>query len=73
MDAFVESAGGEEWAPPRYEIPLLGHHQVVNGAVAYAALRAGRERGLAVGEERSIAGCAACAGRGASRSCRARR
>jgi dihydrofolate synthase/folylpolyglutamate synthase len=51
MDAFVESAGGEEWAPPRYEIPLLGHHQVVNGAVAYAALRAGRERGLPVGEE----------------------
>jgi dihydrofolate synthase/folylpolyglutamate synthase len=51
MDAFVESAGGEEWVPPRYETPLLGHHQVVNGAVAYAALRVARERGLAVGED----------------------
>lgn len=51
MDAFVESAGGEEWVPPRYETPLLGHHQVVNGAVAYAALRVARERGLAVDED----------------------
>jgi dihydrofolate synthase/folylpolyglutamate synthase len=39
MDAFVETAGSEEWAPPRYEIPLLGYHQVVNSAVAYAALQ----------------------------------
>ena len=34
MDAFVDAAGGDEWAPPRYQIPLLGHHQVVNAAVA---------------------------------------
>jgi dihydrofolate synthase/folylpolyglutamate synthase len=39
MDAFVETAGSEEWAPPRYEIPLLGYHQVINSAVAYAALQ----------------------------------
>ncbi|HSR48258.1 MAG TPA: folylpolyglutamate synthase/dihydrofolate synthase family protein [Anaerolineales bacterium] len=51
MDAFVESGGGEEWAPPRYQIPLLGHHQVVNAAVAYAALRALRQGGLEVSEE----------------------
>jgi dihydrofolate synthase/folylpolyglutamate synthase len=51
MDAFVESAGGEEWVPPRFELPLLGHHQVVNGAVAYAALRVAGERGLTVSEE----------------------
>jgi len=51
MDAFVDSAGGEEWVPPRYDIPLLGHHQVVNGAVAYAALRVAGERGLTIGEE----------------------
>jgi len=50
MDAFVESGGGEEWAPPRYDIPLLGHHQVVNAAVAYAALRVLRSGGLAVPE-----------------------
>jgi dihydrofolate synthase/folylpolyglutamate synthase len=51
MDAFVESAGGEEWAPPRYEIPLLGHHQVVNAAVAYATLRILRAAGLSVTED----------------------
>jgi dihydrofolate synthase/folylpolyglutamate synthase len=51
MDAFVESGGGEEWVPPRYEIPLLGHHQVVNAAVAYAALRVLRQTGLTVTEE----------------------
>jgi len=51
MNAFVESAGGEEWVPPRFEIPLLGHHQVVNGAVAYAALRSATGRGLDVSEE----------------------
>ena len=51
MDAYVESAGGEEWAPPRYQIPLLGHHQVINGAVAYAVLQTMREQGLVVDEE----------------------
>ena len=50
MDAFVESAGGEEWVPPRYEIPLLGYHQVVNAATAIAALRTVSERGLPVSE-----------------------
>jgi dihydrofolate synthase/folylpolyglutamate synthase len=50
MDAFVESGGEEEWAPPRFEIPLLGHHQVVNAAVAYAALRVVRERGIDISE-----------------------
>jgi len=46
MDAFVESAGGEEWAPPKYWIPLLGHHQVINAAVAYAALAEAVKCGL---------------------------
>jgi dihydrofolate synthase/folylpolyglutamate synthase len=46
MDAYVESAGGEEWAPPKYWIPLLGHHQVVNAAVAYAALAEAVKCGL---------------------------
>ncbi|MGH2605674.1 MAG: bifunctional folylpolyglutamate synthase/dihydrofolate synthase, partial [Anaerolineales bacterium] len=50
MDAFVESAGAVEWAPPRFEIPLLGHHQVVNAAVAYATLQAARRGGLEVPE-----------------------
>jgi dihydrofolate synthase/folylpolyglutamate synthase len=51
MDAFVDSAGGEEWVPPRFDMPLLGYHQVVNGAVAYAALRTADERGLAIQDE----------------------
>ena len=51
MDAFVESGGGEEWAPPRYDIPLLGHHQVVNAAVAYAALRVLRAGGMDISED----------------------
>jgi dihydrofolate synthase/folylpolyglutamate synthase len=51
MDEFVESAGGEEWAPPRYEIPLLGHHQVVNTAVAYATLQTLKARGLTLSDQ----------------------
>ena len=51
MDAYVESAGGEEWAPPRYWIPLLGYHQVVNGAVAYATIQVLRNQGLEVKED----------------------
>jgi dihydrofolate synthase/folylpolyglutamate synthase len=50
MDAYVESAGGEEWAPPRYWIPLLGHHQIVNGAVAYATIQVLKTQGLEVKE-----------------------
>ncbi len=50
MDMYVESAGGDEWAPPRFDIPLLGYHQVVNGAVAYAALQVAKRRGLAIRE-----------------------
>jgi dihydrofolate synthase/folylpolyglutamate synthase len=46
MDSYVESAGDEEWAPPKYWIPLLGFHQVVNAAVAYATIIQGVQRGL---------------------------
>ncbi len=51
VDAYVDSGGMEEWVPPRFEIPLLGYHQVVNAAVAYAALRIVRDRGWAVGDD----------------------
>lgn len=50
MDAYVNSAGGEEWTPPRYQIPLLGFHQVVNAAVAYAALMEAQQLGLKLQE-----------------------
>jgi dihydrofolate synthase / folylpolyglutamate synthase len=58
MDAFVRSGGGEEWVPPRFEIPLLGYHQVTNCAVAYAALQVARQQGLPVTEEAIRAGFA---------------
>jgi dihydrofolate synthase/folylpolyglutamate synthase len=48
MDAFVDSAGDEEWSPPRYQIPLLGYHQVINAAVANAALREAVKLGLSL-------------------------
>ena len=51
MDDFVQSGGGLEWVPPRFEIPLLGYHQVTNCAVAYAALQVARGQGLKVTEE----------------------
>ncbi|UCF60750.1 MAG: bifunctional folylpolyglutamate synthase/dihydrofolate synthase [Anaerolineaceae bacterium] len=51
MDAYVESSGGEEWAPPRYWIPLLGHHQIVNGAVAYATIQILKGQGLKMNED----------------------
>jgi dihydrofolate synthase/folylpolyglutamate synthase len=38
MDQFIQSSGNEEWVPPRYELSLLGYHQVVNAATAYAIL-----------------------------------
>jgi dihydrofolate synthase/folylpolyglutamate synthase len=46
MDAYVDSAGDEEWSPPRYQIPLLGYHQVINAAVATTALREAIKLGL---------------------------
>ncbi len=40
-----------EWAPPRFDIPLLGYHQVINATVAYTALQVANGRGLHVSEE----------------------
>jgi len=45
-----------EWMPLKLEIPLLGRPQVENGAVAYAALMALRERGLPIAEDALRAG-----------------
>jgi dihydrofolate synthase/folylpolyglutamate synthase len=48
MDAFVESGGSEEWVPQRFELSLLGYHQVVNAATAYAALDVLRKGGISI-------------------------
>ena len=46
-DAYIESGGdNQDWEPQRIHIPLLGAHQVVNAATAYAALLTARGRGL---------------------------
>jgi dihydrofolate synthase/folylpolyglutamate synthase len=50
MDAYVESAGSEAWAPAKYTMPLLGYHQVVNAAVSYATVQTLRGPDLQVGE-----------------------
>jgi len=50
MEEFVESGCGEEWIPLRYEIPLLGYHQVINCANARVALEVLRSSGLRISE-----------------------
>jgi len=64
MDAYVESAGVEEWVPPRFFIPLLGHHQVVNAAVAYATLQCMRDRGMEIPQQAMREGFASVRWRG---------
>lgn len=51
MEAYVESGGGEEWIPPRYGIPLLGYHQVINCATARVVLEILRDKGWRIPEE----------------------
>ena len=51
MEAYIESGCGDEWIPLRYEIPLLGYHQVINCATARVALEVLREAGLNLTEE----------------------
>jgi dihydrofolate synthase/folylpolyglutamate synthase len=64
MDAYVESGGVEEWVPPRFFIPLLGHHQVVNAAVAYATLQCMRDEGMEIPEQAIHEGFASVRWRG---------
>jgi len=51
VDAYVESGEMDEWVPPRFEIPLLGYHQVVNAAVAYATLHVLRGGGWSIDDD----------------------
>lgn len=51
MEAYIDSGCGEEWIPLRYEIPLLGYHQVINCANARVALEVLRNTGLKISEE----------------------
>ena len=48
LNALRASGHVIDWRPARLEIPLLGAHQVENGAVAVAALNALRRQGLPI-------------------------
>lgn len=49
VDALIETGmAAENWEPERLTLPLLGYHQVVNAATAYAALLAARKQGLKI-------------------------
>jgi dihydrofolate synthase/folylpolyglutamate synthase len=56
IDQMLAQGQELEWAPAQFDIPLLGYHQVVNAAVAYAALRTASDRGLRVTERGIRAG-----------------
>ena len=48
---FIESGGLQGQQPTSLTIPLLGYHQVVNAATAYAALQTARPVGIDIDEE----------------------
>jgi dihydrofolate synthase/folylpolyglutamate synthase len=51
MDEMLDRSGEPQWIPMRYEIPLLGYHQVINAVTAVAALHVLRERGWKIPDE----------------------
>jgi dihydrofolate synthase/folylpolyglutamate synthase len=51
VDTILAQGGNPQQIAPRYEIPLLGYHQIINAATAVAALQSARERGLNVPED----------------------
>lgn len=49
MSAFLETGSQEEeWQPDKYQIPLLGYHQIENAATAFAALQVFSDRALPI-------------------------
>ncbi len=56
VESYLASDSSQGWEPTYLTIPLLGAHQVVNAATAYAALQTARETGLSLSEEAIRAG-----------------
>jgi dihydrofolate synthase/folylpolyglutamate synthase len=56
VNAILARGGDLSEIASRFEMPLLGYHQVINAATAFAALHAIRDRGVAVGEDAIRAG-----------------
>lgn len=50
VNAFIESAGREDWEPTKFHIPLLGFHQVQNAATAFTTLTVLRQNGLRISD-----------------------
>lgn len=50
MNRYIEEQV-HKWQPVTLTIPLLGYHQIVNAATAYAALEAARMEGLAIHDD----------------------
>ena len=48
INEYIESGGRSTWEPVRLNLPLLGYHQVVNAATAYAALQTAAGAGLKI-------------------------
>jgi dihydrofolate synthase/folylpolyglutamate synthase len=48
VNAYIESAGREDWEPTKLHIPLLGFHQVQNAATAFTTLMVLRQNGLKI-------------------------
>ncbi|MBE0686204.1 MAG: bifunctional folylpolyglutamate synthase/dihydrofolate synthase [Anaerolineaceae bacterium] len=51
VNAFIESAGREDWEPTKFRIPLLGFHQVQNAATAFTTLTVLRQNGLQISDD----------------------
>ena len=51
VNAFIESAGREDWEPTKFHIPLLGFHQVQNAATAFTTLAILRQNGLKISDD----------------------
>lgn len=51
VNAFIESAGREDWEPTKFHTPLLGFHQVQNAATAFTTLMVLRQNGLKISDD----------------------
>lgn len=48
VNEFINSSGRMDWEPDRFEIPLLGYHQIENAATAYTAIQVTRNHGIKI-------------------------
>jgi dihydrofolate synthase/folylpolyglutamate synthase len=56
MDRFIEGDPQNQWKPLKFEIPLLGAHQLENATTAYSALKVLQKQESRVTDERIISG-----------------